>query len=214
MTKATSSQSGNALILILVAVALCGAVVFALTKYSANVNRDDDLIVDNRAADQVLDYSKSIAKAVVRMRMDGVAAEELLFDAPSDPAYKKHVKHQIFHPKGGHITWQDPSDGAVEEGNVPEWEFIKDPNPAPPFYGAIAVLHGIKRSACAAINQRINGSVKIPEYPGQPIAPSEYFTVSRILHPEGTIDNIYCYEDSSAPSEEYIYFHFLLDPTP
>ena len=116
------TQSGNALFIILIAVALLGALSYAVTQS----NRGGvTALTDEKAklyATEILDYAQVVANAVAQLRLRGCDETEISFEnnvasaiytnsnSPSDKTC------HVFHPSGGGLSWNVPDDGMVAGG--------------------------------------------------------------------------------------------------
>lgn len=159
------SQRGNALFLILIAVALFAALSYAVTQSgrgSGTVSRETALI----AASRVVQYAGAVEQAVSRMGLvNGCGETQISFEnsevagytnasAPADDSC------HVFEPAGGGVVWQDPPAGA-NDGS--DWFFLggivlssKDgSNSAWLDENAdlTMVLPNVTREVCAAVNR-------------------------------------------------------------
>ena len=81
------NQTGSALWLILMAIALLAALAIAITR-SANTAEQNGSVEHNRVvASQVMRYAAGLAAAIDRMRMNGVSENQIDFDTPGLVGY-------------------------------------------------------------------------------------------------------------------------------
>lgn len=113
-----SSERGNVLFLILIAVVLFAALSFAVTQSTRSGG--DDISKDNVriAAAQITQYGTMIENAIVRLRVtNGCTDTDISFDNPIVAGYAhtppQPDKCKVFHPSGGGVSWQTPD---------PDWE--------------------------------------------------------------------------------------------
>jgi hypothetical protein len=107
----TSSQSGNALIYILIAVALLGALSFAVSQSGRGNIRQLSAEKAKITSNEIIEYGNVLANAVAQLRLRGCADTELSFQNPetalnvnaSAPADKTC---HIFDPAGGGVTYR------------------------------------------------------------------------------------------------------------
>ena len=121
-------NQGNALFLILIAVALFAALSYAITQSGrggGNIAKEQALI----KSAQLTQYGATVANAVMRMRIFGVTETELCFNHADNHADYNHAgcgdtANQIFHVDGGGVSYQDSAAG-MNDGT--EWEFTSAP---------------------------------------------------------------------------------------
>ena len=161
------NQSGNVLFYILIAVALLGALSFAVSEST----RGTGDISEDRAklyAGEIIDYANTLATAVGQLRLRSCAATEINFDnsitstdynngsAPSDDSC------DIFSPSGGALTYTAPTSDAMDSTASPdnEWHFYADneieligtTNSAASGADLIIVLDELSEIVCRNIN--------------------------------------------------------------
>lgn len=106
--KRRVNESGNVLLLILVAVALFAAVSYAVTSSSRGAGNVEDESAILSSVEIAL-YPAMIRTAAVRMIAKGNNAESLLFNIPSDFDSLPDTALGVFHPDGGGATHQFPT---------------------------------------------------------------------------------------------------------
>ncbi len=168
-------QSGNALIYVLIAIALFAALSFVLrrqtdTSEAGVVNQEQTELY----AAQLISYSAQVKSSVEQMLFSGAFPEELTFFVPGDAHYDNEATYRniykIFHPAGGGLSIK-PLPPEIRGGNGSE------PSPDPGWYlgrfnnvewtktasaDIILVAYKITRPVCEAINDKITGSSAIP----------------------------------------------------
>lgn len=129
-----SSESGNVLFYILIAVVLLAALSYAISESTrGNVQQ----LSEDRAriyAAEILEYANVVSNAVSQLRLRGVDDDELCFD---DPAWgASNYNHggcaddinRLFHPDGAGMTWSRPPEDAMADSPAPDnlWHFYGD----------------------------------------------------------------------------------------
>lgn len=166
------NEKGNVLFLILIAVALFAALSYVFSssmRGGVNSGNEESLIESSG----LIQFGASVSQAVSRMTILNQAEEhELCFytganDETYDHAGCADDKHKIFHPQGGGVGYQKPSEKL--NGGL-EWEFtanarvmgIKNDNPNDPESAEIVML---LRNFDKILCQRINDKIGISEIP-------------------------------------------------
>lgn len=119
------SERGNVIFYIFIAIALLGALSFAVSQSNqGNVTA----LSNERArllASELIDYSNAVAEAVGRLRLNGVAETELCFDAAEWPAGAmfdyNHAgcndeSHHVFSTKGGGVQFKQIASEILDQG--------------------------------------------------------------------------------------------------
>lgn len=125
-----NTQNGNALFLILIAVALLGTLSYAVT----NSNRGNiSTMTKERAqlyATEILEYSQNISNAVGQLRLRGCMEHEISFENPivttgyANTSAPLDNSCHVFHPSGGAISWQTPDNSVIEgTASAESWRF-------------------------------------------------------------------------------------------
>lgn len=106
---------GNALFLILIAVALFAALSFAITQSDRNtgatVSREENVIAGSR----IIEYAGIIKQAISRLRLSsGCTDNQLSFENAqvtgyTNPSAPVDKSCHVFDPAGGHVSFQPPS---------------------------------------------------------------------------------------------------------
>jgi hypothetical protein len=154
-----SSESGNVIFFILLAVVLIGLVTAAIRSggEGANIDRETVLI---RAAD-IRQYANELERGVVFIMQNGASEAELRFAHPSAPSEYGDINdtptRQLFGEQGGGVEYKLPPS---DISGASFWEFyghthIPDVGVSPPNEEAelLAVLPFVTRSFCDTINR-------------------------------------------------------------
>ncbi len=158
----SSSQSGNILFYILIAVVLIGALTVALRDTSgldSGIDRDGLTV----KATQVQRQAAGFAVAVQALIENGVSESDIRFAHPdANVAYGDitvNPTRQVFSPQGGQGTFFIPPTGiGVGGANIANWEFQGDVNgleSGTDKGDLVAVLPNVSQEFCAVINTQI-----------------------------------------------------------
>lgn len=163
------SQRGNAMIYILVALALFGILTAVLARRGAQ--SDAENLTEEMAqfeSAQILAYAQSAQKAVDQMLMGGTMPDDIDFTTPNDDSFDNGANiYKLFHPEGGGLTYKSadtklfdthasPAQGwYIGMFNNVEWTPTTQAE-------IILTAYGIKQPICEAINEKITGSKDIP----------------------------------------------------
>ncbi len=109
---AKNSQSGNVFFYIFVAVALLGALSFAVSQSARQTGKG---LIDDRAqlaASEIISYGDTVAKAAGQMRLRGIKPYQLSFAHPRAHAdygtYDTRPTAELFNPQGGGVIFHEP----------------------------------------------------------------------------------------------------------
>ncbi len=164
------SEAGNAIIYVLVVIALFAALTFVIARKSGSTQQavipEEKL---NVYATQIIQVSNQVKQAVDQMVFSGSSLDALQFCLPADACFNVGSSiHKIFHSDGGGVIM--PKLMAEAVGQV-------DTNPAAGWYlgrfnnvgwtattatDIIMVAHQIREPVCARINELLTGSAAIP----------------------------------------------------
>lgn len=160
---------GNALIYILLALALLAALTMALSRGAGTGG--DDLAADQAelATTRMVAYAGSAKSVVDRMLMSGSQVPDLVLLRPNQAGFDAGSNiHKIYHPAGGGLAFKEPtSDIFVTAADTPApgWYFTGEMNVEWTPSAAddlVFVAYRIHRSLCENINKKITGSADIP----------------------------------------------------
>ncbi len=174
-------QSGNALIYVLIAIALFASLSFVLGRQTDT--SETGVVSEEQAelyASQLISYSAQAKSSVDQMRATGAYPEDLYFFLPGDTGFDDGATykdiHKIFHPAGGGLSMKNLPSAIRKDDDTSE------PGPAPGWYmgrfnnvewtgstanDVILVAYKITRPVCEAINEKITGSKTIPKLTGK-----------------------------------------------
>ncbi len=223
--KDRMAKSGNAMIYILLALALLGALT--MTMMRGNETGGDDLTQDEAEllALQVIAYASTAKNAVDQMVMSGSPVNSLNFTLPSDPTFNNApIIHKVFHPAGGGLIYKTPDPkifiSLASTTPSPGWYIGQFNNTEWTPTAANDVMFSavyIKREICEAINKKITGSTVIPTHSNirRHIVDTQYhglgnsnFTVASSACPSCNGFPSLCI--SSNPAQYYSYYSILL----
>lgn len=181
MTHNNSPQRGNAFFLVLLGVILFAALAFTVSR---GLRSDTTGKMTGQraalAASDVLNYAQKMERGVNRIRRRNVSENDISFanDIVSgfEHSSAQPVRHRLFHPQGGNLSWQSPS-ADVNDGS--EWHFTGatciidigsaasgcESNSSNRDEALIAVLPNLAESVCSEINNRL-GITGIPANSG------------------------------------------------
>ena len=176
--KTLSKQSGNAMIYVLLIVALFAALSFVLARQGRN-NEQSPLSGEKvtLAANQIISASNQVKQGTDQIIFSGRRIDQLDLCLPGNTCFSTGTRaNKIFDPAGG---------GIILPRIPAEALFQVDTNPAPGWYlgrfnnvgwtqtnasDVLLVAHQISQPVCAKINQILTGSTTIPALTGA-IAP-------------------------------------------
>lgn len=181
-------QSGNAVIYILIALALLGALTVAITRSNDNASSDLSKEQAEIFSTRLSAYSAAVDNVIDQMIMSGTDVYSIDYTLPSQASFVNGVHSlKLFHPNGGGITqpMPDPAffDAALTNpkagwyigrpGNV-EWT----PTTA---RDIVIAAYGLNRGVCEVLNKQITGSATIPVIVGTGF-PQDYFVLNTGNH--------------------------------
>lgn len=174
-------QQGNALFLILIAVALFAALSYAITqsgRSGGSIDKEMAMI----AAGQIPNYPNEIKNMITRMQLTGSPLADISFAynglaIPTEQGdyqnkytyYNDDPTNEIFNPAGGNVKWQEPNpqwclNDACGNTFTGQWEWFIGSNTTTgkKMLGVgtanadtIAVLGNLKLNVCNAINTQL-----------------------------------------------------------
>lgn len=157
------NEDGNALIMILLAVALIGALTAALHssgKRGANIDKETLIL----RVTQIQSYATELENGIGFLMQNQISESDIRFAHPDanndygDLTADTDKTDQMFHRDGGNATYQIPPKG-INDGST--WEFYG--NTALPEVGSdqadlIALLPNVTSGFCDQINARVGYS--------------------------------------------------------
>lgn len=164
---ARKGERGNLLFIILIAIALLGALTVAIQSTSRpdgnNIDREDLVI----RTSEVQRYASELERAVMFIMQNGKSEIDIRFAHPKahsdygDLSADTDPSDQVFHREGGGATFRAAPDG-INDGSA--WEFYG--GTTIPGVGSIrddlvAVLPNVSQEFCARIND-LNGQASLP----------------------------------------------------
>ena len=169
--RAQRKEHGNALIYVLIAIALFAALSFTLGRQTDT--SEVGSLEDERAelyASQLISYATQAKSAVDQMLFTAASdIDDLDFTAPTDATFETApVIHKVYHPQGGGLVPGTlPTQVVAQVTNDPEpgWYLGRFNNiewTASASEEVILVAYQISEQACGLINEKINGSTAIP----------------------------------------------------
>lgn len=168
---ARRKERGNALIYVLIAIALFAALGFTLSRQTDT--SEAGTLSRERAelyATQLISYSAQAKSAVDQMFFTAASRiNDLDFTTPTDVGFDTGTLiHKIYHPQGGGLLpGKIPADAVSQNTSDPEpgWYLGRFNNvewTASAGEDVILVAYQIDPTVCALINEKINGSSVIP----------------------------------------------------
>lgn len=160
------NEDGNVIVIILLAIALIGALTAAIQGSSnKNANIDKETLI--LRVTEVQRYASELERAVNYIMYNNVSENDIRFAHPNadndygDLSTDSDRSDQVFHRDGGNATYKDAPDG-INDGSA--WEFYG--NTALPEVGSdeadlIALLPNVTSDFCERANSMIG-------YTGQP----------------------------------------------
>ncbi len=165
------AQKGNALFLILIAVALFAALSYAITQSGrggGNISKEKAAI----AASQITQFAAGVHTAVQRMVISGVAVNEICYDNTADHPGSRcsaPVANRVFDADGGGVIYECATDEQVTDtsNKQTQWKFrgiyhshnggvyVKNIGTNTDISGrdAVAILPSIHLAVCQQINK-------------------------------------------------------------
>lgn len=169
-----SSQGGNALIYVLIAIALFAALTFALGRGDGTT--ETGTLPAERAqmyATQIIGYSAQVKSSVEQMTFTGTAPESIDLIRPGDAGFDTapHV-NKVYHPDGGGLALgtipkeartnalaSPPAGWYLGRFNNVGWTKTAAPD-------ILLTAFQIEKAVCEKINESITGTNAIPQLTG------------------------------------------------
>lgn len=232
-----TSEKGNVLFLILIAVALFAALSYAVTQSTRSGGGDASKETNLVNAAGLTQYPASIKTSITRMLVSsGVTADDLLFDLPpfTDLTTTTLQARGVFYPGttsggGGGATY-NPAPANVMANNSPgTWYFNGENQVVNIGTGGalsasnadvIAFLPGVSLSVCQSIHQRLGLSTTIIDLSASAllISTNMDFTDQNIDAGGATITGANldgqpqgCFISNAGPPAVYTYYHVIVE---
>ncbi len=156
------TESGNILLMLLLAVGLFAALFYVLTqpeKFTDMPSLEGEPAVSDSAP--MIEYSATLRPILIRMTLDGTDVSQLKFNAPGN--FSSVATDQlVFHPQGGGAEYKVPSpEWLTEASQGGSWYFNADwdvPGVGTDGLGGndvVAFLPGVSASVCLHANQEL-----------------------------------------------------------
>jgi len=228
--ESRTSEKGNVLFLILIAVALFAALSYAVTQSTRSGGGDASKETNLVNAAGITQYPSSVKTAITRMIVsNSTDPNDLLFDKPATFASLSTALLQsqgVFHPSGGGATYNDAPASVMQTNAAGPWVFNgrnQILNIGTSAAGAatalnadiIAFLPNVKRAVCDSIHGRLGLSLTYVTLTGIDIATQMDFATPNIIGLGGNITGANldgqpqgCFMQ---PANTYHYFHVVVE---
>lgn len=219
------NQRGNALVYILIAIALIGVLTVTLARQNELTDNQD--ISDEEAellALEMIEYANAAKNVINQMIITGADADNLDFINPTSDTPFNTAPHidKVFHPQGGGLAYKELNEKAISQNSSDPsasiyFDMFSNVEWTPSTSNDIILaFYQIDSSICEVINEKITGTNTIPALVGA----MNTILVADTLH-TGTnidLDTTSCptcdgYADlcvSNAAVNEYSYYSILL----
>lgn len=164
-----ANASGNALIYVLLALALLAGLTMVLSRGASTGGDNLDVERAELATTRMTAYAGAAKGVIDQMMMSGSNMNNLDFVRPNQASFDTGVHiHKIHHPAGGGLTRGEASPDmfiTATDTPLPGWYFTDEMNVDWTPTGAndvVLVAYRIHESICANINKKIKGSATIP----------------------------------------------------
>ncbi len=118
------NQSGNALWLILLAVALLGILAAAVTRNNSSINQSGSVEQARIKASSLLRYSRSVENVIQKMLIDGISENDLDFIAIGtnhDNTNCNKPECEVFNVKGGGLEYINVANLINDSNHQEDW---------------------------------------------------------------------------------------------
>ncbi len=161
------SQAGNAMVYVLIALALFGFLTITLS--SQNDQADGQDISDEELAlyaNELISYVASAQQVVDMMISTGSEVNDLDFVNPASAGFDSppHV-HKVFHPQGGGLNYQEKFNAIIQNGSSAQWALNNNINvewTPTTANDVILTAYFVRENVCRIINKTISGETTIP----------------------------------------------------
>ena len=226
-----TSEKGNVLFLILIAVALFAALSYAVTQSTRSGGGDASRETNLVNAAGITQYPASIKTAITRMIVsNSTDPDDMLFNDPSTftaalttPLLQSQA---VFYPTGGGATYVDAPSSVMDDGLPGVWIFngenrvtnigTTEAALATTDADIIAFLPGIKQAVCDSIHTRLGLALTYPNLTGVDFAASMTVAAPNIGAGGTTITSAVldgqpqgCFIDNA--TSDYVYYHVVVE---
>ena len=163
-----STENGNALIYVIIAIALIG---FLTVSLSNQANQSDGQNIDDELAElvalELIEYAQTAQQVIEQMEITGTSFTEFDFINPTSATYNTapHI-HKVYHPQGGGFNYKESDSFATGVFlSTTGWNFSNATNVEWTRSGATDLIFtalDINATVCATLNEKITGSTTIP----------------------------------------------------
>lgn len=170
--KENSKEKGSAIIYILVAVALLGALSFAVSKGSRT---NTSTLSDQQAkiaANEIISYGNTVAKAVGTLRLRGCTDIQISFENPlytvyTNPSAPADKSCHVFDLAGGKVSYQAPDEDWLDSSKSAVAEYgnliVNGDNKVSGIADAaeeelVAIISALSQKICLEINNKLGVS--------------------------------------------------------
>lgn len=167
------TSAGNALIYVLLALALLAGLTMVISRGASTGG--DDLTAERAelATTRMTAYAGSAKSVIDQMMMSGSNVTNLNFARPNQTSFDTGTNiHKVYHPSGGGLSMSEASSDMFITANdapLPGWYFSNEMNvewTPTTANDIVLVAYRIHRNVCENINKKITGSTAIPALPG------------------------------------------------
>lgn len=168
--NAAINTQGNAMIYILIAIALFAGLTLTLSRQNSGTDGqslDDEVI--GFYANELIEYVGSAQQVVNMMTATGSEIDDLDFVDPTKAAFNTGSPiHKVFHPEGGGLNYRPAIKEDIANGATSQWAVNTNinvewtPTGAAGENDVLFTAYFINRDVCARINKLITGSETIP----------------------------------------------------
>jgi len=169
-----NNAQGNALIYVLIAIALFAGLSFTLSRQSRNSGTSE---IDDAKAElyamQLITHASQVKSIIEQMSFTGSNIDDLIFTKPSEAGFSNAPYiHKVYHPQGGGLTAATipaqaiyqisstpPAGWYLDRFNNVEWTKTAGTD-------VMLTAYQISRAVCEKINKKIIGSISIPALSG------------------------------------------------
>lgn len=197
MENCASRQRGNALFLILIAVALFAALSYAITQSSrgggSSVQKEKDVLL----AAQIIQIGSDIKTAVQRLSLAGLSLDSIKLHATGNPMAPCTDTDGtcVFTPEGGGISWPTIPADAQDANAAAKILAVLEPVDGVSLVGTslpdgYIYLVGVTRGVCVAINKGlgVSNDVIVPDSHAFDVGTAPVWVAGQENPPEGCID--------------------------